>query len=533
MAVQETDVQEKKEKTYYTEKSSWNGKRYFIFKERTMTVPFSELFGKEAEESEDFITSCVSKKAYHKMMRLFAHTNNVILNQNKKATEKFLYRYYCVKFSLDTAQMDLLDPMYFVTSIVNLFDTDITNEIRKFVKQSYKDTGDVRYKENKNTYVPEITFLDYHIKILFCISCMTHFVIPLCLEYLRFNREINANTLLVNTFTALFPIAEEVSPELISLDPNETKSDVHQKLYSFVKNRVETTLKSDEAMWNRLSFLGVNPKSTIEDIVNKLITNILPEYDFDGNIMHLNISVIRKSIQDYTLRKKDPFSINCFVDIDSSSQVDDNSIVTEADQFDSYNAKRDALSLVIRHVFTEDTVNKIFYRKQITFREDLYNYYLENLKPADLVQQFQQFVIFSSFHTYFGGTENMYSIPYKLYIKLIVGMIDMLEKLGIPELVKYVTAIRNKHYIIKKETKFSRNTLAANAMYTSIIQTKYRSIQNMIDRRNNFIEAKINYLINNEFIYNTPDQNLNGKIIPRNDDEIYQGVLKFFQRCII
>ena len=74
-------------------------------------------------------------------------------------------------------------------------------------------------------------------------------------------------------------------------------------------------------MWERQAFLATNYKGTIEDIVNKLITNIVPEYSFKYNTMHLNVSVVRKSIQDYVFRKKDPFSINCFVDVSKENMA--------------------------------------------------------------------------------------------------------------------------------------------------------------------------------------------------------------------
>jgi len=299
-------------------------------------------------------------------------------------------------------------------------------------------------------------------------------------------------------------------------------------MYSFVEAKVKDTLKSDEVMWDRQAFLGVNYKTTIVDIVNKLVTNIVPEYSFNGNIMHLNISVVRKSIQDYTLRKKDPFNINCFVDVGANTSSDDNAVVTEAEQFDSYNAKHDELPIVIRHTFADDTINKILARKNIVLDPSILDFYYKNIKFSE----FQQFIIYASFYRYFGGTDNMHGLNYEQWMKLAVTATELLDRSGIPELSKYTVGIKNKHYVSKMESRFVRTALAADPLYQHIINTKYKSVKNIIVKKNNFIENKITYLTNNEFIYNTPDVNLNGKIIQRDDDAIRNGVLKFYSTII-
>jgi hypothetical protein len=390
------------------------------------------------------------------------------------------------------------------------------------------------YRENKRFVIPSITFLDYHIKLLFVIMCMTHFIIPLCLEYIRSYKDVPANTLLIETFMALFPIAQTIDTEhLAPLDENERPCDIYQKLYAFVEHKVQSTFKSDATMWDRQAFLGVNYKTTIEDTVNKLITNIFPEYQFSGNIIHLNIAVIRKSIQDYTLRKKDPFNIKCFVDADPNTQSDDNNIVAEAEQFDSYSSNHDEFAVIIRHTFAQDTVDKILMRKNITINPDEFAFYVNrNDMTVHSIHEFQQFVVFSAFYRYFGGTENIYGVNLEQWVTLVLAVNDILRKNNIPELCKYITGVRNKHYVVKKEARISRQQLYADPLYMHIVNSKYKSIKSIIDKKKNFIESNILLLTTNEYIYHCPDQSLNGRVIIRNDDEIRQGVLSFFQNII-
>ena len=514
---------------YFTEDRNWKGTRYFKLEGRTMRVEFSKFFGKSSVDYEEFITSCVSKKAYHKMMRLFAHTNNAILSYDKDATAQFMYRYFCIKNSIDNEAYARDSHQQFVNAVVNLFDINIMNQIRKFVNKYYIPTDNVAYEQNKRIFIPAITFLDYHIKILFVVSEMTHFVIPLCLEYLMQYRETNTNTLLVDTFTSLFPIAQTVDPRLVPLDKNEKKCNVYQKLYAFVETKIKDSLKSDEAMWERQAFLATNYKGTIEDIVNKLITNIVPEYSFKYNTMHLNVSVVRKSIQDYVFRKKDPFSINCFVDVDANTSDDDNAIVSEAEQFDSYNAKHDELPIIIRHTFMDHTVNKILQLKNVTLDPIEVEYYMTNYS----LNEFQRFIIMSAFRSYFGGTENMYGLNLENWVKLMLCAKVMFERGGkeLASIAKYITAKRERHFMSKKETRVSKAMLVSDPLYIHLTNTKYKNVKNVL-KKNNFIEYRMLYLLSNEFSYNTPNQEYNGKIIPKDEDEIRCGVLKVFDAVI-
>lgn len=519
---------------YFSEDENWKGVRYFQLDKRIVHVAFSKFFGKEAKDYEDFITSCVSKKAYHKMMRLFCHTNNVILNYDKKVTESFIYKYYCIKHNIDVAAYDRNSYQQFINAIVNLFDYGIMNQIRKYVNTYYIPTDDeCPYEENKKTLIPGITFRDYHKKILFVVSEMTHFVIPLCLEYLREYKETPTNALLTDTFTNLFPIAQAVDPvHLVPLDKNERPCDVYQKLYAFVENRVKDSLKSDDRMWERQEFLGTIWKSITEDILNnKLLANIVPEYSFKFNIIHLNVSVVRKSIQDQVIRGKDPYSINCFVEVDSNTSDDDNAIVTEAEQFDSYSAKHDEFPIIIRHTFMEDTVNKILNRKNVVLNPNDIEFYKKNLS----INEFQRFAIMSCFHSQFGGSENLYGLNQENWIKLMLCVVEMFKRGGseTEAIAKYVTAKRERHYVLKKETRVSRATLLNDPLYNYLINTKYKNVKNIINKRNNFIENKIGYILSNEFSYNTPIAELHGKTIPRNEDEIRIGVLKFFTSFIL
>ena len=520
----------------WTEEPTWKGFKYFHLEgmtERTLCIKFSKFFGKDAEEYENFITSCMAKKAYHKLMHLFCHTANAILNQDKKATQSFLYRYYCLKRDLDNDIFDQMDEAKnigsFISNVVSLFDVNIVNEIRKYVNSQYIPINSPKFEENRHIFIESITFTEYHIKIMYILSRMVHLIAPLCLEYLKSHPRADAKTFLGETFTALFPLAENCGPGIVSISEQDHKCDVYQKLCSFVQSKVEGTLKSDKPMWERQAQFGVNWRNTTESIVSKLIVDIVPEYSFRGNIMNMNSAVTRKSIIDYTLRKKDLYSISQFADVDANSSDDDNSVISESEQFDSFNSKHDAFSIYIRHTFTEDTVNKIIERMGIIINPSDVEYYMKNIH----FHKFQTFAIFASVLRPFGGTENIYSLNQENYIKLMLIISSSMKNLGMINLSNFVTGIKNRHYISKKESRVSHAILMQDPIYNYIVDMKYSGIKNIITKKNNFIESRISYLMNNEFSYNLPDSDLTGQIIPRSEDVIREETLKFFNEFIL
>jgi hypothetical protein len=504
--------------------------QYFEESMKTILVHFENFFGLEAEEYDEFTISLASKKAYFKMIKIIVNENNTILNRNEELAQNFMYRYYSLKRAIDDNRYLNKDSSYFLSDLTGLFEVKFVDEIKKYVNENFKRcVGDI-YDEDKK-YEEGITFLDYHLKILYTISRMQRFIIPICMQYIHmYPGTVDTNTFLVSAFVSLFKIAQSYGYFDNSADENLQlrQTDIYQKLYLFVQRKVEKTLQTDKAMWERQTFLGVNPKSAIEDIMNKLITNIMPEYSFKALIMNLNAVMIKTTVTQYILRKKDPYNINCLVDSDIA-QVDDDSVVTEAEVFDSYNSKRNELTLFIRKLTAEDTIEKIMMRNNVIIMPDEYEYYHKNIVK---LQSFQQFAIFQTFFSYFGGTENIYSCNKSQYIQLLIILVKMLYNVEIPELVKYVTGERTLHYINKRESRSLHTTIINDPVYKNLVETKYKSIQNVMNR-GNFIENKVLFLVNNEFINKTYKDPNNGLVIEKNEDEIKDSVLKFFSRVII
>lgn len=503
---------------------------YFEESVKTVLVHFENFFGEEAGEYNEFVISLASKKAYFKMINLIVDENNAILNRDKKLAENFLYRYYSLKRYIDDLKYQNRNYKVFLSDLYGLFEEKFVHEIKQYVNENYIYHRVNEYNPEKQNYEAGITFLDYHIKILYVISRMMRFVIPLCIHYIHtYPGTVDTTTFLVTGFVQLFNIAQTTGSfgEVEGDEEEMRQTDVYQKLYMFVQRKVEKTLHTDAVMWERQAFLGVNPKTATEDIMNKLITNIMPQYMFERIIMNLNAVMTKKTVTQYILRKKDPYNISMIVDTDAS-QVNDDSLVSDTEIYDSYSNKKNELTLLIRKFFITDTIEKIMERNNVTITPSEFKFYHDNNK----IHNFQTFAIFQTFFKYFGGTENIYSCTKGSYVQLLIILTKMLDTVETGELIKYVTGTRTRHYINKRESRSLRNTIAQDPVYKTILETKYSNVQNVI-RRNNFIESKILFLINNEFVYNMYGVTNNGSPIERNEEEIKESVLKFFSRLIL
>lgn len=491
--------------------------QYFRTFLKNIIVPYEEFFGKEGEQYSEYVISIASKKAYLKMAELIVTENNIILNRNSDLASEFITKFYALKRAVDNSAYAGLDYKVFINDLVgSIFTVKFVEEIAKYVEENYiTDIGD-EVGEDKQKYKESITFLDRHYKILYAVSSMSRFVIPLCTHYVHMYPEVNTNKFLIDVFIAIFGIAQAQA---------NTQMDVYAKLYEYVNNKVNKTLYPDQHMWSRMSFHGVTPKGTVEDTLHKLILNAIPKFSFDKNIMNLVTVVIRNTVTSYTLRKRDPYKIHCLSEVDSG-MTDDDAFVAEADIFDSYNNRHDELSILLRKNYVEDTLEKICIRNNIIIYPEEIAFYHQNLKFHD----FQKFTILQTFAPYFGGAENIFACNKSAYTRLVIIAMKMMDNLGISELTKYISGKRIM-YQYKRMSKSFEASIFDDERYKSLVDVKYKNIKAVLERKN-FIRDRILYLSNNTFSFNMLDNPVNGEVIEKDEEEIKNGVLNMFTRLI-
>lgn len=494
--------------------------RYFQLSGKNIVIPFDAFFDPKLEDYNEFVMSIASKKTYSKIANLFVEENNIILNRCPELIiEQFLYNYLTLKIGIDTDRyINRVDPAAAFRNemINNLFNSEFMKCIQDYIDEKYETDVDDQIDLEKHKYDKGTTFLDRHFKVLYTVSSMSRFVLPLATHYIHFNPTVDTNIFLMDLFMDLMNIAQL-----------GTNTDVYAKLHTYVVRAVQKTRVTDKVMWDRLMILGVTPENAIDDTLNKLITNVIPKYIFEKNIMNLNTVVIRKSIMSYTLRKRDPYTIYSLSDSDGVA-TDDDAIVSEIDIFDSYNTQRDESIILFRKHAIQRNIDIIQMREQVEITPEEIEFYSKSKR----YHEFQKSAICFMFSRYFGGVENIIGGCRKEdWVRLMIILVKVMERMGIGYLSHFVTSIKQNH-AFKRLSKFLDNAINNDPLYQEIIEKKYRSVMGMFERRN-FIKQFIIMIINNTYIYNTHNHPLNGQFIEKDEIKIKDEVLQFFNSCIL
>ena len=64
--------------------------------------------------------------------------------------------------------------------------------------------------------------------------------------------------------------------------------DVYNKLYETAISNVMRTAKRNQAIWNMQDIRGINTSIHSLQSVQNVLINIMPKYEYSGNLVHLN-----------------------------------------------------------------------------------------------------------------------------------------------------------------------------------------------------------------------------------------------------
>ena len=399
---------------------------------------------------------------------------------------------------------------------MSIFTTKFVDLIKEYVDKHYITNINEVIEASNKVYNESTTFYDRHFKLLYLISRISRLVIPISTHYIYLYPDTDANAFLSEVFVSVFNVASLHSG-----------IDIYKKLYTFVTNQIDKTRYSDRKMWERLKILGVTPETTTEEVMTKIITNTIPKYDFDKNLMNLNITVIDRTVRLYTLRKPDPYTLYALNDSDIISS-DDDSIVSEAEVFDSYNSKRDEYVLFFRKYGTKQTINKIMIREGVShIDKDEYDFYLNSFEFHD----FHKFIIIQTYSRYFGGSENILACKKEEWVVLLIILIKILKRTELDYLIPFVTGIK-RSYAVKRANKHLIKLIEENPLYDVLLKTKYRYVKNLLESKN-IIKNTIISLLNNVYAYNEYGNPKNGELIEKDDNLIIENVLKMFNQIIL
>ena len=204
----------------------------------------------------------------------------------------------------------------------------------------------------------------------------------------------------------------------------------------------------------------------------------------------------------------------------SKRDLDQNS---EYDKFESYLVKQNEALYIQNKVSCNKTMEFIEY-KFGPFNEDEIDFYIKRLEDSDseIINRFQQNLIFNLFYKYFGDPQTIYAINKREYVKLMIAAKRILldyNMVVLPYIISSkVERIQPRKCINKKELL----KIEASRYYDQI-RDKYKS-----DKIEKYILSIIATILASEFkIIDYDDKNIDGKDIQNLPDIISEEVMMY------
>jgi hypothetical protein len=465
----------------------------------TVEVPFDKIFAKDISFLNKFHIN--KKRTYCNIMDDVITSNNDILKYD--TNNEFMMNYLAVKYKIDKKAYD--DEGF----IKELYSTLITKEfisaVDDYVEKNYQFDLDSKQLKKFNE---GLQFTDNHSKILLKISVGMKFVIPLVLHYVYYNpsTQEDLGEYLLMAFDPLFDI----------FSPNV---DIINKLYESVYSRVIVTRYSDRTFWYYCEVMGYSIEQLTNNLVKKLIVDIIPKYAFDRNVISLNHVFINNNIE-YSFRYNFPINFKPL----NLTETENNGL-SDFDKLAINTARINESEIIINKVNIKVTIKHIIRKYGIKISEDELRYYIKDFA----LNRLQKNMMFLFFSKYFGSAISLYNCNVKEYVTLLVLMKKILEKNNFIYLQKILTG--RIETVNEKKSLNKKNLLKIieSDKYKVIIENKFpNTIFNIMD--SNIITKLIATILNNKFTtydFEAPKQE--GDEIKVNSDIISEEVLRFIE----
>lgn len=492
-----------------------NQKEYFKKNLSNFQVRFDKLFeNDEYAKYNNFILSVSTQRSYALKIDFICRNINEFLNIFDPS--KFLYQYFSLKKNIDEIK---LDKEQFIDYLIeNIYTSEIMDEANKYVEMKYNpeiyDSFIRTVMNNKSGIkVSEENIFDHiHIKTLYSVSIMIQLFLPMALHYLTINNyKVTAeNKQFINN------LAEKIF-ERVKL---VTGMDIYAKLYKSVYKSIKTTENSDSVGWSRQAIFAETKESVVEDVLSKLLITIIPQFDYDRNVMNYVTSIVNKSIE-HALRTKDKYDAKVS-SIDDSNVENDNGS-TDVESVENIKNKKDEMISMPRKFLVDPTIDKLIENNNIYISDEEYAFYYNSF---DNILKHQKNLVMQVFAKDFGGEENISNITKAQFIKLVIILYKILKRKNLNELASILVAKIGSYRMNRFNSKYLNKKLLENELYINLLNTKYKAFKNMFLKK--FVDKKINdnpfinniiTMVNNDFYYNEFNDPRNGKLILDKKDD--------------
>lgn len=435
------------------------------------------------------------KKSYNgdELRETLVHYVNYFLTffDNEK---ELLYIYKSIKIKIDCSESytpdDLYNDLTFqLLSPIMIQKTFMMNEYNSLtldVKHSKYIKDKLRYDKN-------------HLILIHHISILMRMAIPLLAHYIYKRGEyiLSNSKFLLDFYYRIFRI----------FDIN-----IEQKLIATTENKVYKSTQKDFRLWQKQSIQGIN--SLTHSLVNlsEVITCVLPKIKYDKSAYHLIDVAIKNNIENHIIKKTYDFEYLKF----------SNNNNTEFDNFEIPISNSSEAVLVYSQANADLTTNMLFEKYHID--DDLVDYYYKELSEggANIMNGFQEKIIFNLFYKYYGDVISIKNINNINYIRLMLIAKKILQSENLNILAEMISAkvinISSRKDLNKKE----KSLLESSELYNEVLK-KY----NYDERIVNDIRSMIATSITTEFLIIDPNSQACGTILPINPHVIIYQLLSY------
>ena len=409
-----------------------------IFKQvkGAIVVPVSTFYHLRPEEAGelDYFHLDIKQRCYNsdKMREHTTHYLNYFEKFYDK--DKELLSIYCfMKYLID------YEPAYneiaFVSDIIKyILGPSMSCKVENMNNDNYSLV--LNYSNNKN---PGLQYNDKHGKILMEISVFMNMVIPLLAHFIYVHKDIQIKDFLMYVFN-------------IIIDKYSDEVDIYSKLYETSITNINKNRDNHTPLWLKQPIRGKNTTTHAIYTVNNIILQIIPKYEYQQNLVHLNYKAVMSNIKFQITGIGYEYS---FVSLSSTKRDSDGN--ADFDKFETFQIKADE-SLYVQNKVNAEATMLFIEQEWGPFDDDEVDFYYNRLAGNNgqvIMNPFQKNLVFNLFYKYFGDAQSIKSINIRDYIKLIIAGKRMLEISGLvalPYIISSkITRLATRANINKKE----------------------------------------------------------------------------------
>jgi len=474
-------------------------------------IPFSELFGKELKDYEDFNLS--TKKTYFNQVKFFIQENNKVMTLD--VGNEILCNYLMVSYKINKCLYK--SPQQFIGAVVTeIFKPWFIERIRQYTEKMYKEKCtdiDATLKELDRKHNPSLVFNNEHAIILYRVAVMFRLIAPLATHFMYIYTDMMATADSQSLFAdemgtkyGSFLEAAEKGGKLFNKTQfllalmketiavctyDNPEMNIYGKLNHYTLSIIKGTSYSDQEMWSKLAMKSTNKFTLTDVIMTKLLIDILPKATFEKSVVKFIATTIEQHIN-WSLHQDFTISYNMI------TTMSDNSDFSDADKFEINSVKTNEFKKICSDNFTDDTINIIFRRKKFVLNLDEYNWYLANNDPISTIQES---MVRNYFANPFGGYDNLDGVGKEQYTRLVCFLKHFLKDSGqFPVLSRVftgrVTSMNEKRVLSRPIER----KIKESVRYQNILQ-KYSYTGSMIEK-SKVIESGIITILNATIVDN-------------------------------